>query len=107
MTQPTTFEYVEAEGIGTITLDRPDRLNALTFEVYAELRDLFAGLVDRRTVRAVVITGRGRGFCSGGDVEAIIGELLARDVDAQLEFTRMTGALIRNIRAAPQPVVAA
>jgi enoyl-CoA hydratase/carnithine racemase len=107
MIEPTTFEYVETGGIGTITLDRPDRLNALTFEVYAELRDLFAAFADRPAVRAVVITGRGRGFCSGGDVEAIIGELFARDVDAQLEFTRMTGALIRNIRAAPQPVVAA
>ena len=107
MKQPTTFDYAEDAGIATIALNRPGRLNALTFEVYAELRDLFAAFADRSSVRAIVITGRGRGFCSGGDVDAIIGDLLQRDVGAQLEFTRMTGALIRNIRAAPQPVVAA
>lgn len=107
MTQPTTFAYQEEGAIATIALDRPDRLNALTFEVYAELRDLFAALATRDGVRAIVITGRGRGFCSGGDVEAIIGELLKYDAPRLLAFTRTTGALIRNIRAVPQPVVAA
>lgn len=104
---PASFAYEESGGIATITLDRPDRLNALTFETYAELRDLFPALSTRREVKAVVITGRGRGFCSGGDVEAIIGELLTRDMVALVEFTRMTGALIRNIRACPKPVIAA
>ena len=77
---PTTFRYREAEGRATITLDRPDRLNALTFEVYAELSDLFAALGGRADLRVVVVTGEGRGFCSGGDVDAIIGELLTRDM---------------------------
>ena len=104
---PTTFKYVEDAGVATITLDRPDRLNALTFEVYAELRDLFAVLAERHAVKVIVITGAGRGFCSGGDVEAIIGELLSRDMARLVAFTRMTGALIRNIRAVPKPVIAA
>lgn len=105
--QPETFRYAEQDGIATITLDRPDRLNALTFDVYAELRDTCARLESRDAVRVVIITGAGRGFCSGGDVEQIIGELLARDMKALLAFTRMTGALIRNIRALRKPVVAA
>ena len=108
MQEPHTFRYEEdAAGVATITLDRPDRLNALTFEVYAELRDLLAALVEHDPVRAVVITGAGRGFCSGGDVEAIIGELVKQDMPRLLAFTRMTGALIANIRALPKPVVAA
>jgi enoyl-CoA hydratase/carnithine racemase len=108
MLQPRTFRYEEdAAGVATITLDRPDRLNALTFEVYAELRDLFAALTRRDPVKAVIVTGAGRGFCSGGDVEAIIGELLKQDMPRLLAFTRMTGALIANIRALPKPVVAA
>jgi enoyl-CoA hydratase/carnithine racemase len=102
-----TFGYEESDGIATITLDRPERLNALTFEVYAELRDLFPALGARDSVRAIVLTGRGRGFCSGGDVQAIIGELVKRDRPALVEFTRMTGALIANIRKCPKPVVAA
>jgi enoyl-CoA hydratase/carnithine racemase len=107
MIQPATFRYEEVDGVATITLDRPDRLNALTFEVYAELRDLFGALAGRDAVRVVIVTGTGRGFCSGGDVEAIIGELLTREMSELLAFTRMTGALIRNIRALPKPVVAA
>jgi enoyl-CoA hydratase/carnithine racemase len=107
MLQPTTFHYAEDQGIATITLDRPERLNALTFEVYAELRNLFAALASRDSVRAIIITGAGRGFCSGGDVEAIIGELLKQDTPRLLAFTRMTGALIHNIRAVPKPVIAA
>jgi enoyl-CoA hydratase/carnithine racemase len=107
MRAPESFRYAEDGGIATITLDRPERLNALTFEVYAELRDLFASLADHEPVKAIVITGAGRGFCSGGDVEAIIGELLKQDAPQLLAFTRMTGALIRNIRAVPKPVIAA
>lgn len=104
---PESFRYEESDGIATITLDRPERLNALTFEVYAELRDLFDHLVHHEPVRAVIITGQGRGFCSGGDVEAIIGELLKQDMTRLLAFTRMTGALIARMRALPKPIVAA
>jgi enoyl-CoA hydratase/carnithine racemase len=107
MKQPTTFRYTEDGPVATITLDRPDRLNALTFEVYAELRDLFADLAAHHPVKAVIITGEGRGFCSGGDVEAIIGHLLEQDMTRLLAFTRMTGALIARIRALPKPVIAA
>lgn len=107
MHTPGTFDYAESGGIATITLNRPDRLNALTFEVYAELRDLFAALVISDEVKVVIITGAGRGFCSGGDVQAIIGELVDQELPKLLEFTRMTGALIRNIRALPKPVIAA
>jgi enoyl-CoA hydratase/carnithine racemase len=107
MTAPTTFRYAEADGIATITLDRPDRLNALTFEVYAELRDLLFELRTHHSVRGVIITGEGRGFCSGGDVEDIIGRLLEQDMTELLAFTRMTGALIANIRGLPKPVIAA
>jgi enoyl-CoA hydratase/carnithine racemase len=103
----TTFRYQEQGPVVTLTLDRPDRLNALTFEVYAELRDTFAALATHDPARVVVITGEGRGFCSGGDVETIIGDLARRDVRELLEFTRMTGALIRNIRVLAKPVIAA
>lgn len=101
-----SFLYEESEGVATITLDRPERLNALTFEVYRELTDTFAALRSEEGVRAVVITGAGRAFCSGGDVHDIIGELFARDMQGLLEFTRMTCELIRNIRALPKPVIA-
>jgi enoyl-CoA hydratase/carnithine racemase len=104
---PRTFRYEETGGIATITLDRPDRLNALTFEVYAELRDIFDHLAHQDAVRVVIVTGEGRGFCSGGDVEAIIGELLKQDMTQLLAFTRMTGALIAKMRALPKPVIAA
>ena len=107
MTHPTSFRYAEQDGIATITLDRPERLNALTFEVYAELRDLLRELATHDPVRVVIITGEGRGFCSGGDVEDIIGRLLEQDMTQLLAFTRMTGALIANIRALPKPVIAA
>lgn len=107
MKQPTTFLYdQDAQGIATITLNRPERLNALTFEVYRELTDTFAALRDERDVRVVVITGAGRAFCSGGDVHDIIGELFSRDMEGLLEFTRMTCELIRNMRALPKPVIA-
>jgi enoyl-CoA hydratase/carnithine racemase len=101
------FELTTADGVATVVLDRPARLNALTFEVYAELRDLFTGLRHRDDVRAVVITGRGRAFCSGGDVHEIIGALVEADAKRQLEFTRMTGELVLAMRSCPQPVVAA
>jgi enoyl-CoA hydratase/carnithine racemase len=102
-----TFGYEEVDGVALLTLDRPDRLNALTFEVYEELRDTFALLDRRDSVRTVVLTGAGRGFCSGGDVELIIGELLRRDAAGLLAFTRTTGALVKNIRGLRKPVVAA
>jgi enoyl-CoA hydratase/carnithine racemase len=104
--EPKTFLYEEREGVATITLNRPERLNALTFEVYRELTDTFAALRDEASVRAVVITGAGRAFCSGGDVHDIIGELFARDMQGLLEFTRLTCELVRNIRALPKPVIA-
>ena len=107
MKQPTTFLYEQDEqGIATITLNRPERLNALTFEVYRELTDMFAALRDEPGVRVVIITGAGRAFCSGGDVHDIIGELFSRNMEGLLEFTRMTCELIQNIRALPKPVIA-
>jgi enoyl-CoA hydratase/carnithine racemase len=96
-----------ASAVATITLNRPERLNALTFEVYAELRDTFRALNTEAGVRAVIITGTGRAFCSGGDVEDIIGALFSRDAAGVLEFTRLTGDLILSIRQCRRPVVAA
>ena len=107
MNTPSSFIYEQTEsGIATITLNRPERLNALTFEVYRELTDTFAELRDEKNVRVVVITGAGRAFCSGGDVKDIIGELFSTDVEGLLEFTRMTCELVRNIRLLPKPVIA-
>ncbi len=103
---PESFRFEVQDGIGTITLDRPARLNALTFQVYGELRDLFASLQSRDEVKVVVITGTGRGFCTGGDVEDIIGALFACDTAGLLQFTRMTCQLIANIRALRKPVIA-
>jgi enoyl-CoA hydratase/carnithine racemase len=103
---PKSFRYEEQGAVATITLDRPATLNSLTFEVYRELTDTFQALRERSPVRAVVITGTGRAFCTGGDVKDIIGDLLHRDAAALLEFTRMTCDLIRAMRALPRPVVA-
>lgn len=103
---PKSFLYEERCAVALITLNRPDRLNSLTFEVYRELTDTLAALRSRPDLRVVVITGRGRGFCSGGDVEEIIGELFNRDMRGLLEFTRMTCELIRNIRTLNKPVIA-
>lgn len=103
---PKSFGYQTAGGIATITLNRPERLNALTFEVYRELTDTFAALRDEKDIRVVVITGSGRAFCTGGDVKDIIGELFSRDIEGLLEFTRMTCELVRNIRVLPKPVIA-
>lgn len=104
--QVSTFQYEQREGVATITLNRPERLNALTFEVYRELTDTFAALRTEPDVRVVVIRGAGRAFCSGGDVHDIIGELFDRDMEGLLEFTRMTCELVRNIRALRKPVIA-
>ena len=101
------FIYEEIDQVARITLNRPDTLNSLTFEVYAELRDTFFALQRNDNVRAVVITGKGRGFCSGGDVEEIIGQLLSRKGKGMTEFARMTGDLTRNICELRKPVVAA
>lgn len=101
------YEADARTGVATITLNRPDRLNALTFEVYAELRDTFRALDTEAGVRAVVLTGAGRGFCSGGDVEDIIGALFAKDREGLLAFTRLTCDLILAIRQCRRPVVAA
>src|SRR5205814_2874685 len=106
MNTPQSFLYEQRDGVGTITLNRPERLNAITFEVYRELTDLFAALRDEKRLRVVVITGAGRAFCSGGDVRDIIGALQGRDAAGLLEFTRLTCALIRNMRALPKPVIA-
>lgn len=109
MIDPRTFRYHldPVTQVATLTLDRPERLNALTFEVYAELRDAFRTLDTEPGVRAVVITGSGRAFCSGGDVDDIIGALFERDDDGLYEFTRMTCDLILAIRRCRRPVVAA
>jgi enoyl-CoA hydratase/carnithine racemase len=101
-----SFLYEQRDRIATITLNRPERLNAITFEVYRELTDLFATLRDEKDVRVVVITGAGRAFCSGGDVRDIIGELQGRDAAGLLEFTRLTCELIHNMRALPKPIIA-
>ncbi|MEZ5314087.1 MAG: enoyl-CoA hydratase family protein [Thermoanaerobaculia bacterium] len=109
MIAPRSFRYEldAATSVATITLDRPDRLNALTFEVYDELRTVFDALDSESGVRAVLLTGEGRAFCSGGDVESIIGELFSRDAKGLLDFTRVTGALIRSMIACRRPIVGA
>jgi enoyl-CoA hydratase/carnithine racemase len=105
---PRTFrEELDADGVCLITLDRPERLNALTFEVYRELTDRFASLADEPRAHAVVLTGAGRAFCSGGDVHDIIGRLVDMPHDEVLAFTRMTGELIGNMHKLPKPIVAA
>jgi enoyl-CoA hydratase/carnithine racemase len=101
------FLYEVNDGLATITLNRPEVMNALTFEIYAQLRDLFEALRYDETVRAVVLTGAGDNFCSGGDVHEIIGELLKRDMKGHLEFTRMTGAVVQNMRQLDKPIIAA
>jgi len=105
--QSFLYEHDAASAIATITLDRPDRLNALTFQVYRELRDAFRAMHRESGVRAIVLTGKGRAFCSGGDVEEIIGELLGKPREELLEFTRLTCDLILAMRECPQPIVAA
>jgi enoyl-CoA hydratase/carnithine racemase len=101
------FDLTVESGVATLTFQRPDRLNALTFDVYADLRDLLRELPRRDDARALVITGSGRGFCSGGDVHEIIGELQKLGARDLLEFTRMTGAVVQGLRECPLPVIAA
>ena len=108
MITPQTFRFALADdGVGTLTLDRPESLNSLTFAVYRELTDSLRALAREPSLRALVITGAGRGFCSGGSVYDIIGPLFAMDAAERLAFTRMTGELIGNLRELPCPVVAA
>jgi enoyl-CoA hydratase/carnithine racemase len=105
---PKSFRFaLEPSGVGVITLDRPESLNSLTFEVYRELTDGLRALQAEPSLRALVITGAGRGFCSGGSVHDIIGPLFAMSPAERLAFTRMTGELIGNLRALDRPVVAA
>jgi enoyl-CoA hydratase/carnithine racemase len=104
---PASFDLSIARGVAAVTLSRPERLNALTFEVYGELSAAFRSLERVPEARVVTITGEGRGFCSGGDVEGIIAELFAKDARGLLEFTRVTGALIQSIRELRRPVIAA
>jgi enoyl-CoA hydratase/carnithine racemase len=105
--QPKHFLWRQEGRVGVITLNRPERKNPLTFESYAELRDLFRDLVGVDAVRALVLCGADGNFCSGGDVHEIIGPLTERDAAGLLEFTRMTGDLVKAMRHCPQPIVAA
>ena len=101
------FKYAFHDGVACITLDRPERKNPLTFDSYAELRDLFRAMARAADVKAVVLTGAGENFCSGGDVHEIIGPLTRLDMPGLLAFTRMTGDLVKAMRACPQPIIAA
>ena len=101
------FDFAIDDGVATVTFSRPDKLNALTFDVYADLRDLLGELPHRGDARVLVLTGEGRGFCSGGDVEEIIGQLQSMSVGELLDFTRMSGAVVKAMRDAPLPIVAA
>jgi enoyl-CoA hydratase/carnithine racemase len=100
------FAFDVREGVATITLSRPEKLNALTFEAYADLRDLLGELPHRGDARVLVLAGQGRGFCSGGDVEEIIGELTRMEPAQLIDFTRMTGATVKALRECPLPVIA-
>jgi enoyl-CoA hydratase/carnithine racemase len=104
---PSHFKWSLDQGVATVTLSRPERKNPLTFDSYAELRDVFRDLVYTDAVKAVVITGEGGNFSSGGDVHEIIGPLTRLDMRGLLTFTRMTGDLVKAMRACPQPIVAA
>ncbi|HEY1624504.1 MAG TPA: enoyl-CoA hydratase family protein [Streptosporangiaceae bacterium] len=101
------MQFTVVDGVGTVQLDRPDKLNALTFSVYQELRDLFRTVHLRGDTRVVVLRGSGRAFCSGGDVHEIIGATLSMEPRELLAFTRMTGDVIRAMRECPVPVIAA
>ncbi|WP_420430805.1 enoyl-CoA hydratase family protein [Hyphobacterium sp.] len=105
--QPEHFLWSFTDGIGTVTLNRPEKKNPLTFESYAELRDFFRALVYAPAVKAIILTGEGGNFSSGGDVREIIGPLTEMDMPELLEFTHMTGDLVKAIRHCPQPVIAA
>ncbi len=107
MIEAKTFSFELARGVATITLDRPKRLNALTFDIYRELAEAFERLDGDASVRAIVITGRGRGFCSGGDQDDIIHHLLGRTTPELLAFTRATGHLIATMRRCRRPIIGA
>ncbi len=104
---PQHFLWEFRDGVATVTLNRPERKNPLTFHSYAELRDTFRALTDANEVKVVVIRGEGGNFCSGGDVHEIIGPLTQMDQNGLLKFTTMTGDLVKAIRACPQPIIAA
>jgi len=101
------FKYKFQSGVACITLDRPERKNPLTFDSYAELRELFRAMAQATDIKAVVLTGSGENFCSGGDVHEIIGPLTKLDMTGLLAFTRMTGDLVKAMRGCPQPIIAA
>jgi len=105
--QPSHFQWSVDGGLGRVVLNRPERKNPLTFESYAELRDLFRSLTADRAVKTVMISGAGDNFCSGGDVHEIIGRLLQMDPGGLLEFTRMTGSVVQRMRECPVPIIAA
>jgi enoyl-CoA hydratase/carnithine racemase len=105
--QPKHFRWTVVDRVATVTLNRPERKNPLTFESYAELRDTFQKLNHASDVRAVVFTGEGGNFCSGGDVHEIIGPLVKMDMPDLVRFTRMTGDLVKHMRTCPQPIIAA
>jgi enoyl-CoA hydratase/carnithine racemase len=102
-----SFIYEVADNIATIRLNDPERLNALTFETYAELKRVFAALADDAAVRVVVLTGAGKGFCSGGSVHDIIGKLIEMNAEEQLRFTRLTCDVVKNMRSLKKPIIAA
>src|SRR5882762_824608 len=104
---PRHFQWRQDGRVGVVTLNRPERKNPLTFESYAELRDLFRAIVATKEIRAIVLTGAGGNFCSGGDVHEIIGPLTKMNAAGLLEFTRLTGDLVKAMRACPQPIIAA
>ncbi|MGH8745991.1 MAG: enoyl-CoA hydratase family protein, partial [Burkholderiales bacterium] len=104
---PQHFKWQVTDRVATITLNRPERKNPLTFESYAELRDTFNKLQYADDVRAIVFTGEGGNFCSGGDVHDIIGPLVKMDMPELMNFTRMTGNLVKEMRTCPQPIIAA
>ena len=104
---PAHFLWAFEDGVATVTLNRPERKNPLTFESYAELRDMFRALVYVPAVKAVILRGAGGNFCSGGDVHEIIGPLVKMDMIGLMNFTRMTGDLVKAMRGCPQPIIAA
>ena len=101
------FKYNFKEGVASITLSRPERKNPLTFDSYAELRDLFRAMAEADDIKVIVLSGAGENFCSGGDVHEIIGPLTKLDMPGLLAFTRMTGNVVKAMRACPQPIIAA
>jgi len=101
-----SFRFGVEHGVATVTFDRPDKLNALTFDAYADFRDLLGEIEQRDDAKVLVVTGTGKGFCSGGDVHEIIGQLLEMDTKGLLEFTRMTGAVVERMRRIPIPILA-